>query len=81
LRINAGRIEEGRLADLFLIDIKAPNMIPFNPSNLVYSSNPSNISEVIIDGKLVMEEGRVVSLDEEKVLEKAQRVAERFILG
>ncbi|MEM3556266.1 MAG: amidohydrolase [Candidatus Micrarchaeia archaeon] len=79
LGIDAGRIQEGRLADLILIELKTPNMIPFNPSNIVYSSNPSNISDVIIDGKLVMREREIVTIDEEKTIEKIRRVAERFI--
>jgi 5-methylthioadenosine/S-adenosylhomocysteine deaminase len=80
LCINAGSIEEGKLADIFLMDLKAPNLLPANSylSNLVYSSNPSNISHSIIDGKLVMEEGKILAVDEEKVFENAQKAAEKI---
>lgn len=80
LCINAGSIEEGKLADVFLMNTKAPNLLPVNSyiSNLVYSSNPSNISHSIIDGKLVMEEGKILTVDEEKVFEGVQKVAERI---
>lgn len=79
LGLEAGTIEKGKLADVVLIDMRSPNLIPASVSNLVYSSNPSNISDVIIDGKLVMENRKIVSLDEGVVLEKAREVAERFI--
>jgi 5-methylthioadenosine/S-adenosylhomocysteine deaminase len=80
LGINAGNIEEGKLADIFLMDLKAPNLLPANSylSNLVYSSNPSNISHSIIDGKLVMEEGKILAVDEEKVFEETRKAAERI---
>jgi len=77
LRTDAGSIEIGRLADVILLDLKSPNLIPsHNPvSNFVYSANPSNISEVIINGKLVMKEGKILTVDEGKVLEKAEKVS------
>jgi 5-methylthioadenosine/S-adenosylhomocysteine deaminase len=61
--------------------MNAPNLLPVKSfvSNIVYSSNPSNVSDVIIDGKLVMKDRRMVTLDEEKALENFKRVAERFI--
>lgn len=81
LGIDAGSIEEGKLADMFLIELNAPNLLPANSlvSNIVYSSNPSNVSDVIIDGKLVMEDRKVLTVDEERFFEKVRKVAERFI--
>ncbi|NYZ78913.1 amidohydrolase [Candidatus Micrarchaeota archaeon] len=80
LCVNAGSIEEGKLADLFLMNLDSSNMLPANNyvSNIVYSSNPSNVSHSIIDGKLVMEEGRILTIDEEKVFENVRKIAERL---
>jgi 5-methylthioadenosine/S-adenosylhomocysteine deaminase len=83
LRIDAGSIEEGKLADVFLVELKASNLLPANNvlSNLIYSSNPSNVSDVIIDGKLVMEDRKILTVDEEKVFDGAQKAAERLTGG
>ena len=77
LGINAGEIKEGKLADLVLLDQKAPNMAPRHSlvSNLVYSAHAGNVTDTIIDGKLVMENRKVLTMDEEKVVESAQKEA------
>jgi len=78
---NSGSIEEGKLADLSLIELKTPNLLPTNniTSNLVYSSNPSNISDVIVDGKLVMQDRKILTVDEEKILSKFQEISEKIM--
>ena len=80
LGVDAGSIEEGKLADIFLMELGSPNLLPANSlvSNLVYSSNPSNVSDVIVDGKLVMKDRRILTIDEEKVFEKVRKVSEKF---
>ncbi|MCX6776961.1 MAG: amidohydrolase [Candidatus Micrarchaeota archaeon] len=77
LRTDAGSIEVGKLADVVLLDLKSPNLVPSHNlvSNFVYSANPSNVSDVVINGKLVMERSRILTVDEDKVLEKAEKVA------
>jgi 5-methylthioadenosine/S-adenosylhomocysteine deaminase len=81
LRINSGSIEVGKLADMVLLNLKSPNLIPMHNlvSNIVYSTNPSNISDVIIDGRLIMNDGKILTLDEDKALERAQKVAMDFM--
>ena len=52
-----GSIEQGKLADLILLDSRDPNLVPLSLANainmVVYSANPSNIDTVLIDGKVV----------------------------
>jgi 5-methylthioadenosine/S-adenosylhomocysteine deaminase len=54
---DLGSISSGFLADLILIDLKAPNLLPVSIENavskIVYSANPSNVDTVIINGKIV----------------------------
>jgi len=80
-KLNSGSIEEGKLADLVIIDAKAANVLPLhkNLRSIIYSINPANITDVVIDGKFVMQNRKIISVDEEKVLEKAAEVAHKLI--
>ncbi|MEW6006767.1 MAG: amidohydrolase [bacterium] len=73
--INIGRIEEGRLADIVLIDLEREEFTPgYNPiSDLVYSANPSCVDTVICDGRILMEDKKIEV--EKEIIEKAREVA------
>lgn len=73
--LNCGKIEEGRLADLILIDLKRPELTPgYNlVSDLVYAANGSCVQTVICDGKILMESRKVKG--EEEIIEKAGEIA------
>ncbi|MCG2825384.1 MAG: amidohydrolase [Thermoplasmatales archaeon] len=79
LGFNAGGIEEGKLADVLLIDLKRPGMTPNHNliSNLVYSGNGSVVDTTICNGKILMENRKVKG--EEEILEKGKKVAEDLI--
>lgn len=64
--LKAGRIEEGFLADLCLVDLNVPAFTPnFNfVSNLVYAANGSCIDTVICNGKILMQNKKVAGEDE-----------------
>lgn len=76
---KTGKIEEGYLADLSLVNLLLPEMTPnFNLiSNLVYSANGSCIDTVICDGKILMENRKVPG--EEEILAKSGEVAVNLI--
>ena len=80
LGINAGVIKEGALADLVLLDKKAANMAPIHNiiANIVYSAHAGNVTDVIVDGKQVVEGGKLLTMDEEKIVESAQKEAEKL---
>ncbi len=69
-----GSIEVGKKADLILVDLKRPHLVPaFNPvSNLVYAAEGTDVDTAIIDGEIVMQNRIVQTLDEEKVLQNAE---------
>jgi len=77
--LNCGEIKEGKLADILLIDLKKPEMMPMHDltSNLVYSANGSCVDTVICDGKIIMKGGKVEN--EEKIIEKANDVAKELV--
>jgi len=73
--IDAGEIAEGKLADLLLVDMRRPEMVPNHNfvSNIVYSASGSCVDTTICDGKILMQAGKVEG--QEKVLDKAESVA------
>ncbi len=80
-RLNSGVIEEGKLADVVLLDLKKVELVPNHNliSNIVYSANGSCVDTVICDGKILME-GRKVE-GEEEIKEKVNEVAHELVKG
>jgi 5-methylthioadenosine/S-adenosylhomocysteine deaminase len=74
LETQTGSLEPGKKADLIIVDTSAPHATPmYNPySELVYALNSSDVRTVLIAGKVVVEDGRVLTLDEQAILAKAQ---------
>ncbi|WFO75214.1 amidohydrolase [Desulfurococcaceae archaeon MEX13E-LK6-19] len=72
-----GSIEVGKKADIITIDYWRPHLKPLNNplSHLVYSASGHDVRNVIIDGKLVMYERKVLTIDEEEVLNEADKAA------
>jgi 5-methylthioadenosine/S-adenosylhomocysteine deaminase len=72
-----GSIGTGKIADLFIYNPVTPRSMPVaDPvSTLIYSSSQANVETTIVDGKLVLEEGRILNVDEEETLLKLQEVA------
>ena len=73
---RTGSIEKGKLADLIVLDGKAPNLRPLLPqntvSNIVYSGNSLNVKTVLCQGDMLMQDRRMLTLNEDKVLAKAE---------
>jgi cytosine/adenosine deaminase-related metal-dependent hydrolase len=68
-----GSLEVGKLADIIVIDTKAANMVPvYNPySALVYSANSANVRHSIVDGKIIMKDRQLLTVDERAIREDA----------
>ncbi len=75
-----GSLEVGKKADVIILDLNRPHLQPvYNLySHLVYSASGSDVRDVIIDGKLVMENRRLLTLDEEEILAKAREYGRRI---
>lgn len=69
-----GSIEPGKLADIIIINQSKPHLVPVrNPvSTLVYAANGSDVETVIVDGEIVMKNRKLLTLDEEKIVEAAK---------
>ena len=73
-----GSIEVGKRADVIVVDLDPPHSSPRRDdvcSALVYSAQPSDVRATIIDGQIVMREGKLLTLDEAGVIEEANREA------
>ncbi|MFO7618782.1 MAG: amidohydrolase family protein [Thermoplasmata archaeon] len=77
-----GSIEPGKMADLAVIDLRHPAMVPTFPanliSNLVYSCQSDCVRHTLVNGIPVMRDGNILLLKEEDVVKKAQRTSEKF---
>jgi cytosine/adenosine deaminase-related metal-dependent hydrolase len=60
-----GSIESGKLADVIVIETKSPNMVPCydHYAAVVFQAEPSNVSTTIINGKIVMENREIKTID------------------
>lgn len=75
-----GAIRPGKKADIAVIDIRQPHLTPlYNPvSTLVYAARGSDVRFVWVDGRQVVSEGRVVTVDVAEVMRKVKIIAERI---
>jgi 5-methylthioadenosine/S-adenosylhomocysteine deaminase len=74
LEREIGSLEVGKKADIIILDLHRPHLQPIYNivSNLVYSAAGADVRDVIIDGKLVMQDRKLLTIDEEKVLQKVE---------
>jgi 5-methylthioadenosine/S-adenosylhomocysteine deaminase len=73
-RIEAGTLDPGRLADLVLVNLGRAHLLPVHDivKGLVYCAKGSDVDTVIIDGQVVMQGRKLVTMDEQAILDMAQ---------
>jgi 5-methylthioadenosine/S-adenosylhomocysteine deaminase len=78
-----GSLEKGKKADLIVVDTRRSNWIPMHDfsivPNLVYSGEGADVETSIIDGKIVMENRRISTVNVDRVLAEAQRAAAAIV--
>ena len=79
-RDDLGRIAPGAKADLVLWKAASWGMTPLRDpvKNIVYNANPEDIDRVYVNGRLVVDDGRVLAADEAKILAALQAGGERM---
>lgn len=77
LEDEIGSIEVGKKADIITINYWDPKLMPMNDpvSHIVYAAHGDDVDDVIIDGKLIMRNRKVLTMNEDKVLEDVQKHA------
>jgi 5-methylthioadenosine/S-adenosylhomocysteine deaminase len=83
LEDRIGMIAPGMQADLALVDLRRPHLTPLHNvvSHLVYSARAGDVRTVLVNGRVVVREGRVTTVDEDDVMAQANRVARELNSG
>ncbi|MDM8515427.1 amidohydrolase [Desulfobacterales bacterium HSG16] len=76
-----GSIEPGKQADVIIINTRKPHLTPmYNPmSHLVYAVRGSDVDTSVINGRVVMENRELTTIDLEKIMADARQCVEAFI--
>ncbi len=77
LEQEIGSLEAGKKADLVVIDLNRLHTTPSpNPiSSLVYAATGAEVDTVVVDGRIVVEHGQLLTMDENEVMEQAHQHA------
>jgi len=84
LEKEIGSVETGKRADLVLLDLRDPNMIPIHAketvvSDLVYSANGFNVDTTIVNGTPLMVGRKFTRLDQTRIGNEARSSISRLI--
>ena len=77
LEQEIGSLEVGKRADLVVLDFRRPHLTPcVNPlGNLIHTAQGRDVEMVIVDGRIVVEDGRATLVNEEEIRQKANQAA------
>jgi 5-methylthioadenosine/S-adenosylhomocysteine deaminase len=79
LQEQIGSLSPGRKADIILLNLMQPNLQPFHhPDLLVYAASGADVSTVIINGKLVMQDRGILTFDVDETMAKVRKLAENL---
>jgi len=79
-----GSLEEGKAADMFLINTKRLGFtggLSDSVSALVTSGDSQIVDITIVNGKIIVRDGKLVNIDEGKIIEKANTISQKMIEG
>lgn len=77
-RADSGFVRQGMKADLIVLDVNQPWMVPVNDwtTNLVYSAQGSDVCLTMVDGRVLYRDGEYPTIDIEKVIYETQRATD-----
>jgi cytosine/adenosine deaminase-related metal-dependent hydrolase len=81
LEREIGSIEVGKRADLVIYDLDVPEWRPLlNPlNNLIYAATGASVRTVLIDGRVVLDDGRFTTIDERALFDRVETLARQQI--
>ena len=76
---DAGTLTKGSKADLIIVNLLQPHLTPQTDivSNWVHMGQNHDVESVMVDGKWIMKEHKILNLDEEYIITKANEIAAR----
>jgi 5-methylthioadenosine/S-adenosylhomocysteine deaminase len=80
---EVGTLRKGSKADLIIMQLKKPHLFPLHNllAHLVYSAGSSDVDLVMVNGKVLMEKRKLLTIDEERVLFETQKRALELVKG
>lgn len=81
LNEEIGTLEVGKKADMIFIKTDKLHLCPENDicTNIVYSANGADVDTVIVDGKVIMQNRKMINLDEKEVMRQVKKIAKRLL--
>lgn len=84
---EVGSIRKGKKADIIIVNLQDPSFFPVYTKpirnivpNLVYAARGHEVETTIIDGKVIMENRNILTIDELSEIKKAQKAAEQIAI-
>jgi len=76
-----GTLEVGKKADMIFIKTDKIHLCPDNDvcTNIVYSANGADVDSVMIDGNLIMQNRKMINLNEKEVMRQVKKIAKRLL--
>ena len=80
LQDRIGSLEPGKLADVVMLDPRRPGLTPLYAvySHLVYAADGSDVTTVLVGGRIVVQDGRVLTVDENEAMSRARSFGDRI---
>jgi 5-methylthioadenosine/S-adenosylhomocysteine deaminase len=77
---KVGTIEAGKKADIMVVDATSPHMVPlYHPlSQIVYSATGGDVSDVIINGRIVLRNREFTDLDVDEIIREVTGIARKI---
>jgi 5-methylthioadenosine/S-adenosylhomocysteine deaminase len=81
LEALVGSLEAGKRADIVLIDVRQPELTPMYDvySHLVYAIKGAHVKTVLVDGRVILRDRKMLTLDESAVMAKAREIQKRIL--